>query len=270
MGKKVKSNALVPAGDNGGLVKWDEELAKLTTQAAEAVAGIGGGSFLSLRGGQLSYGGQVMPGNTCAAVILDFVNENIFYGARFDPDQRLSPKCYAFGRDPQRMTPYPDVEEPVHDSCRECPNNAWGTSDTGRGKACKNTMRLALIPAGTYRQATNDFDLFDKAEQYQGADLAFLKIPVTSVKAFGTYVKNLAGVMKTHPVGVVTRIKVVPDGKTQFRVEFEPIAKLPAAMIPVVLARHKEATAAIEFPYQAVAEQPAPAAAAKPKGRRKF
>lgn len=271
MAKKKTSNALVPVAENaGGVVKWEEELARLAGEAEASVAGIGGGSFFSLRNGQLSYGGQALPGNKAAAVVLDFVNENVFYESRFDPDTPTGPKCYAFGRDAAKMCPFDGVEEPVHANCKECPNNAWGSSDTGRGKACRNVMRLALIPAGTYRPEKGEYELFSDAKQFQDAGLAFLKLPVTSVKAWGTYVKQLAGVMKTPPLGVVTGIRVVPDGKTQFRVEFEPLAKLPAAVIPAVLERHREAAASIEFPYQMGDAPAAPAAPPKAKGRRKF
>lgn len=276
MAKKEKSNALVPVEKAGGLVSWDEELAKLAAQAAESVAGIGGGTFFSLRGGQLSYGGQQLPGNTAAAVVLDFVNENVFYGSRFDPDNPTGPKCYAFGRDPQKMAPFDGVDDPVHANCKECPNNVWGSSDTGRGKACRNVMRLALIPAGTFHPERGEFDLFSSAKQFQDAGLAYLKLPVTSVKAWGTYVKQLAAVMKTPPLGVVTRIRVVPDPKTQFRLEFEPLTKIAPEAIPAVIERHKEAAAGIEFPYQmgesapAAAPTAAPVAGVKGKGRRKF
>ena len=48
-----------------------------------------------------------------------------------------------------------------------------------------------------------------------------LRTPVTSVKGFATYLQKIASATKRPLSAVVTKISVVPDAKTQFKVNFD-------------------------------------------------
>lgn len=253
------------AGKTKALAKWDAELAKEAEVAAAMEANTGGGQFISTRGGKLSIDDAPVPGNRMAVHVLDHIMENVYYEGDYDADNPSAPSCYAFGRDEKTMSPHPKVVEAgtaVSEKCAGCPNNEFGSADKGRGKACKNTRRLALLPAGTYDEK-GKLKLFTDSEHHESANIRFMKLPVTSVKGFAGFVKSVAGTLKMPPHGIITKVSVEPDAKTQHKVVFEPVQKLPESVGPAVMKRREEAKATIEFPYASFEESDD-----KPKGKK--
>lgn len=256
------------------VVNWEEEMAKQADIAAASTRSVGaGGRFFSVRAGQLSFDGNPLPGNQMAVVILADVIENSYYDTAFDPDTPASPKCFAFAKDEDDLEPHEAVDkddyfERQHDQCEGCPQNEWASARTGKGKACSNVMRLAMIPAGAYKQlggrnAGLDLELFDDPDHFAKAEVAFLKLPVMSVKNYTKYVKSLATDLRRPPHGVVTNVFLTPSEKSQFVVNFEVVDQLKGELLTVVMPRHHKEQAEIGFPYSPpmVDDQPAPAKA---------
>ena len=242
---------------------YDERLAKMAQGVASREANSVGGEFFTLSGGILKFGGNPVPGNQAGVVILDHIFENVYYSGKYDPNSPSAPMCYAFAVEENDLAPHPNVVQAglsQHETCHGCPMNEWGTADLGRGKACRNTRCLALLQAGSFDQGGcgNIFDLTSDPEALSKAQVGFLKLPVTSVKPFAGYVQQLATSLKRPPVGVVSRVKVVPDAKTQFRVQIDAIMPVPSELIGVVLAKMEEVQAALRTPYPDY-EEPAPA-----------
>lgn len=224
------------------IINWEEELARQADVAAGMEAHTGGGQFFSVRGGMLQFDGAPLPGNQACVVIVDSVFENVFYEGAYDPDSPQAPTCFAFGRDEEEMAPSEVVDKtpefkPQSDRCRGCPQNEFGTARVGKGKACRNTRRLALIPAGSYDSKGN-LTIFDDEEHFRKTPLAFMKLPVTSVKGYATFVKQVAGALRRPPHGIITRVFVQPDAKTQFKVLFEALQLVPNELMGAVMQRH--------------------------------
>ena len=240
--------------------KYNAQLAEMA-RAAASVEKISGGRSLSTSGGILSFDDQPLPGNRVAAIILDSVFENTFYPERYVPGAPIqSPVCYAFARREEDLAPHPSMQSdltyfaPQGYDCTSCPWNEWGSAEIGKGKRCQQRRRLAMLPAGQYVQAANggwDLLLYDDPAAIKGADMATLKLPVTSVKAWAKYVHELSNELQLHPMGVVTEVALVPDAKTQFRVEFTMKERLNDTMLEAVFPRREEAVEAIIQPYQA-------------------
>ncbi len=230
------------------LVKWDEELAKQAQIATQTEAGVGGGSFLGTAQGILKYQGAEVPNNELNVVVVDHILENALYEGAYDPDNPQPPVCFAFGRTEEEMAPHPDSAKPQGDAegkCAGCQWNVWGSADVGRGKACKNIRRLELITEG---------DL----EDIPGAEVAFLKLPVTSVKAWAGYVRQLATNYQRPPLGVVTTIKEIPDAKSQFKIVTSLAGVIEdGEVIGQLLEKQKANEEALFQPYAAAAEAPA-------------
>lgn len=229
---------------------WDEELAQQAQAAAAMESNTSTGQCFSLRGGILSWNDMPIPDNRLAVIIVDSILENVYYDGPYDPDEPQAPCCFAFGRDETEMTPHELVvaaKSNEHDFCSGCPMNEWGSASIGRGKACRNVRRLALIPAGEFKDGK--FNIFDDLEQFETAVIGYLKIPVTSVKGYSAFVKQIAGAMQLPPHGVISCIQVVPDNKSQFKVMFSVIQPVPGELIGTIIKRHKEAQTLIEFPY---------------------
>lgn len=242
------------------MMKWDEELAKYADQsaAAEANAGTGLQSF-SLKAGVLSIDDNQMPNNEMAVVVLDHIFENTFYQEEYDPDNPTPPSAYALGRDeaelrwhedsiPEMETP-DGIEKIAGELCNDTWINSWGSADKGRGKACRNLRRLLMIPAGTLNKKTGEFEMIEDEEHYATVKPAFMKLPPTSTTNWSNYVKSLAGSLRKPPFVIATRVKVVPDQKSQFKVTFEALEEMPQELFEVLLRRHKEAEQLIMQPY---------------------
>lgn len=261
MAKNSPSKTVAEKPKTGTAVaNWEQEMAAQAQAAVEQeqTGGSSGGRFFGLRAGQMTFNDATFPGNQIAVIIVDHIFENIYYEGKFDPDSKNPPTCFAFGRDATTMGPPDTVDE--HDEftrqsdiCDNCVQNEWGSADTGKGKACSNRRRLALISAGTYvpqgRNGGFELELEQEPAHFSSAEMAYMKIPVTSVKGFTAYVKQVADQFKRPLHGVVTRIYVEPDAKSQFKVKFEMIDMVEDDLMPVVMARHNGVKDEIDFPY---------------------
>lgn len=237
------------------VIKWEEKLAAMADAAAAAEQG-GGGNFLSLRGGMLAYQGNAIPGDKINVIVLDSLHERQYFDDDYDPDTPQSPACYAFakaGEDEDEMAPHEKAPHKQSETCACCEWAEWGSSDKGRGQACKQVRRLSLILAD---QAQTPAAIKDAEEVY-------LKVPVTSVKAWRGYVQQIAA-LKRPPFAVVTEISVVKDPKTQFRVQFRLVSQITKAeQFEALMTRHETARKTIDFPYPDFAEEEAAAPARK-------
>jgi hypothetical protein len=231
-----KSGAIEKRG-SAALANWDEELAKAAADVASKEQ-MPTGSFVSLKSGVMSIGGSPIKDNKLEVVIIDHVYENTFYEGDFDPDNPQPPACYAFGRTEEELKPHEKSSGPVHDQCQGCDNNVFGSAEKGKGKACKNTRRLALISADGL-----------SPDSIKDGQVVYLKLPVTSTKAWSMYVKSLAAVFKRPPYGVVTEISVLPDAKSQFKVVFNRVDNIPAQLAAALMARKEKIAEEIMFPY---------------------
>lgn len=270
------------------IVNYDAAYAAKAEQLAKQDRG-SEGTFLSTRGGILALGEEQMPGNQMAVIIVDSVLENAYYSTVYDPAKPMPPTCYAFTRgEPEDMAPHLEsmakdqeyfMPQNIADDgqggiivggCKGCPMNEWGSAvrggQPGRGKACKNQYRLALLPAGLYQQAPNRRDwelgLQDDPTFYENADVVFLKLPITSGTAYERYRKMLRIQHGRPPFGAITRVFLTPDTAHQFHVNFELIELLPAELAPPIFARNEMLEAEAFKGYEApnLEEQAPPAA----------
>lgn len=121
-------------------------------------------------------------------VIVDFTNRNLFYESSYDENNIEAPDCYAVGPKLKDMIPAKNVEKPESDSCAECPLNAFGSR--GKGKACKNTRRLAVLSP-------------DAGPDDQ---LMTLDVSPTAIKRFDKMVSDIARDLNVLPVGVIVEV----------------------------------------------------------------
>ena len=241
---------------------YDEELAKFAAEYATMEDGATGSlPFISTKGGRLTFNGGEVPEGRMNVIVLDHILENHYYADSYDPDNPSSPVCFAFGRKDEEMEPHEKSTEPQCETCKGCPMNEFGSADRGRGKACKNIRRLALITE-------------DELENVEDAQVAYLKVSVTSVKAWAGYVQQLAKVMNIPPFAAVTEVSIVPDPKSQFKLQFKLVEQITdKAIIKELIAKRESIQQELVTPYQAYEpqeeeERPRRGAAKKPAARR--
>lgn len=243
------------------LVNWDEKFAKYAQEgAAREAATVAGGNFMQTAGGILKYKDAAVPGNKMKVVVVNYAFENQLYKGKFNPSDPRSPDCYALAMADIELAPHENVEEPQNEVCEGCPMNEWETADNGIGKACKNIRRLALISAG---------DL-ESSDTVEASEIALLRIPVTSTKAFASYIRQLSEVMKRPAFAVVTEISVEPNPKTQFLISFKFVEMInDQELFEALIAKQELAIKKLLTPYPKNEDRPAPPPAKRPvaKGR---
>lgn len=234
------------------IVKWDEELAKLAKDSTSKMD-VSSNKFISIRGGKLTFGGQEMPGNELRCVVLAYTLENQYYVGRFDPSNPAPPICYSFGLDKDEMAPHEKSSDPQHSECSSCPLNQYESDPNGgRGKACKNVIRLAVI-------AESDLEDLDNAE------VVYMKVPTTSTKNFLAYAKKQIGETLKRPFwSVITNIKVEQDNETAVKVFFSLAEKIDDGELFTPLKdMYTTNTDTVAFAYPDAPERPAKPAKGK-------
>lgn len=221
------------------MTKWDEELAKRASIAMGMEEhALGVGSFISTRGGILTYRDNAVPGNKMNVVILDHVLEYVWYREKFDPDNPQNPDAFALGRDERTITWHENSDpEYAGKLCKDSDILEWGSADTGNGKAAKQSRRLIMITEDALKDIPN-------------AQPAMIKVPVTSVKAWAGYVKNLLDTLKRPPLGVITEISLIPDPKTQFKMQFKLKDSVPNSALEALFKKADDVQEQLMQPYQ--------------------
>lgn len=255
MAPRKRNEEEVPTGR---VNSYDAELAKFAAESQAMESSVRTGAMFSIRNGKLTFNDMPVPGNEMVVVILDSILTNIHYDGPFDPANPSAPTCYAYGKNESEMVPHEQVQNPVCDNCTDCPNNKFGSADTGRGKACKNGRRLAVISGGAL--ANGRFTAVKKPVELEEAELAFLQVPPTSIKGYSMMVKQVAAALKRPPFAVFTKVSVEPDSDKQVVVNFETMGTVPDNLIGTIMKRRDEALEAINFTFEQPEEAPAPKA----------
>lgn len=241
------------------IVNISEQMAR-DAQKYKEQEKIGEGRAITTRAGVFKIGAgddaQEVPGNKLLAIVLDAVWANVYYDTKFDADNVQPPRCYAYGRSEDEMFPHLESMKedmsyfmPQHfvngevKGCVGCPMAEWGSAERGRGKACSNRRKLALLPAGLYEKPGRDWEgqLYDAPSHFQHADIYTLNLPVTSVRNWSKMVQWLSATHNRPPYGAIVEISIRPDAKTQFAIEFEFVELVDQALLPIIYPRHADA-----------------------------
>ncbi len=257
---------------------WEEDMAKAANVAGKSEAKLVERPFFSLGSGQVKLQGAILPGAQAPMIVLDHIHANLYYQGVYDPNTIVPPDCYAFGRADdegniigvdtwdgrKEMAPHKDCTTRVHDQCEGCPMNEFKSARLGQGKACQNTRRLGVIAGGT--MSGDKFTPFTKPEQIENATVAYAKVPATSGKTFGKFVKDTAEALSRPLWGVFTLLKVVPNTKAvpSHILAFENLGLVSNNLMPAVFEKQKAVAADLAFPFA-----PRSTAAPDPKAKGK-
>jgi hypothetical protein len=207
--KTTKAVAVVGRSDLALPSSMQDEFAKhISRDKASAVAV--GWPFISMQGSTpvMSIAGQPIGcdregrENTIEAIILGGARVNSYYKGEFTPGKPVPPSCYAIadplweaGEIETKLAPPVDLRGKESKACADCRFNAFG-SGRGNAKACKNTVRLAMLYAGS--------------SDFAKADGFMLSVPPTGLRGWASYVAPLSAV--NRPVmTVITEIEKIPN-----------------------------------------------------------
>lgn len=209
-----ETTALVKKEDPGALVGWEAEMAKEANAVAATVTV--NAQRISFKGGRITVNGETVKDNKLNVIVVDFGHDKAYYAGAYNEDAKATPICYAFGRDAQNLKPHPAAPEPQCETCAACPHNKFGSAEQGKGKRCKDGVRLMVLPGST------------KIDDVPTGEVFMASVPPTSLKHWATYVKGLKELGRT-PWGVVTEISTRPF-KSFFELQFKPINGVTEAM----------------------------------------
>lgn len=241
------------------LVLWEQEMAAFAAKSAAAEkSSFIGMQKLGVKNGILTVDDVPVPGNELSVITLCAVHHNTWYENAYNANVKTIPACYSFGDhtadDPEAtMAPHEASLQPQGDAdglCAGCELNKMGTADTGKGKACKNTRHIALVTS----------DAAESPEAITAAEVRVLSVPVMSVKFWAAHVKRMNEDLKRPYWGVITRVKVVPDPKSQFLVkfEFEANVEFDGPLYKAFQAKIESIWPELTAPYQEPKEEAAP------------
>lgn len=195
---------------SGALAKWGEAFGDQDRSAIRVT----GAQSIGTQGGTFTLGGEDQ-GDELSLCIVDWANLNIWYEGKWKPGVQRGASCFAVGRaDCDGLVPDAELP-PYHHECATCPHNEWGSDpEGGRGKACKNIVRLVVAHADDVRNGASP----------TGVKTYYLNVPVTSVKEF----MQLAAVIEDKvPLCVLETTITIESGDTGGHVlHFEPAAPI--------------------------------------------
>jgi len=237
--KASKKKTLAKKSTGKGLVvSWQQALADNAQKGKSPKEKALTGDYISIKGGRFSLGGVKIglegKGFELDCVVIAWIFEKAYYDTDYVEGETSAPACAALSYDEDELIPFEDAPAVQCDNCADCWANEW-ESGTGKGKACADRRRLALIVAGK-----ND-----------EMELKLLNIPPTSLKNWKAYINDLDN-MGIHPMQAACNISFDEDytgsGLPPLIFEFmneitsEKALNLTAGMLP-------EATKLIEQPY---------------------
>lgn len=166
------------------------------------------GTRISTKGKVFTLPDGTVSNGPLSLVILDWRITHAYYTGIYDPAKPRSPDCWALSNTVACAPDPLKVKAPKHSECTSCPFNEYGTAATGRGKACKETRRLAVVPPDA-----------------KPGDMPFLlEVSPTGIKSFESLVYALAGRGLT-PLEFITEVAFKSDA-TYPTLVFSPAAPL--------------------------------------------
>lgn len=126
-------------------------------------------------------------------VVVDFVTRNKYYIGKYDENNPTPPECFAVGKTIKDLKPSPNSPDIQAKSCAECPLNQFGSD--GKGKACKNTRMLAVLPPD---------------EVSPTAELMTLEVSPTALKNFDAMANTVKKLYGMPLIGAVIDVEFNP------------------------------------------------------------
>ena len=220
--RTTTATANVPA--KAGVTALADIRAQLAAEVAHLKDQIGkpSGSKIRLKDKTFSFPDGTLDGGPITLAIVDFVSRNHYYVGKYDPKSPALPVCFAVGKNLKDMKPSPNSPEPQASSCADCPNNQFGSD--GRGKACKNTRYLAVLPPDNTDATT---------------ELMTLEVSPTGIKKFDALIATLAN-QNRNPMEV--SVDVAFDERYEYdTLTFNNTQELPEEVIIANFGRRAEA-----------------------------
>jgi hypothetical protein len=220
-----------PATPTGtAVLSIQEQIAQQLARQNETAQGLrSSGSYIGFKNAQLKVDGISIPANQLDVRVLAALSERSWYSKDFDADVVQVPDCYAL----DSGVPHLESSNPQADSCGDCPHNKWGSASRGKGKACRESARVIVIPANV---------------PLASAQMYTAKVPVTSLSTVTSFTSRCGQAGKLMGE-FVTKLSVVEDKKSFFKVHLTPVEVTPEMDMAALLKAQDAAYNLAMTPY---------------------
>ena len=244
--------AKLPVTKTTAVTGWADRMKTAVQKQQKAVLQMGSTSqWISFKGGVIQVKGAVAPAGKFNCIVLAYMQERAWYENEYDASNPGTPGCYAYGDDEGSVpvSPYAKSTDKQSQTCKTCEFSQYGSAAKGRGQACRQSIRIALVPA--------------TADGVNGEPF-FARIPPTSIKYVHGWLKDLG---ETPCFGAVTELSATPDVNDMFHINLNVKSLLPRELQGGVLNLLDKAEEELRQPFP---EMDAPAVTAKPGKKRKL
>ncbi len=187
----MSANATAPST---ALIDYDAEFARIAEETRNSLVPVKG-NFISTKGKLFTFPSGP-PQNVLDCIVLDYICINQLM-TPYNPNVRGVTKCWAMGRDSANLIPSDKSPQRQAENCTTCAMNQYGSATNGgKGKACANTYRLAVVPP----------------DATLSSDIWLLKVSPTSLKKWTNYARFCnTTVGNSGFCRVITRINFDPS-----------------------------------------------------------
>lgn len=228
--------------------------AEMAAEAREGAASFATGSpRISFKGGRITIDKEPVKDNKLALAVITTVLHKAYYDKPYDEGSPSTPVCYAFHEaDPTQMKPHPASPQVQSEACKGCKFNEFGTAAVGKGKACRDIVRvMAIVP---------------DAEDFNGAESRMFDVTGNSLKTWNDYGAQLR--MKDRaPTTVVTQVSTEPF-KAAFRQTYTHVGDLTTEQWAALKSRRDQARQQMMQAYPTISDEEGGEQAPKRKGKK--
>jgi hypothetical protein len=231
-GKKKARGKAVTTTKSKLPANWREQMRQDAAEEDDRVP-VGAGSKITLnKRGQFVFQGADI-GEEIKVIIVDHSFAKKYFDSPYDENNPSPPACFALKLKPDNIAPHDTSPDKQAKICDECWANKFKSDKRGKGKACQDKHRMAVLLID---------DLADDSV------LIEIEVPVTSGGAFRKYIKTLTKGTDNPSYAVVTTITADDDADWQ-KFIFTYDDDVPENLMGVVMARRKEARELVMTPY---------------------
>ena len=137
-------------------------------------------------------------GTEFECVILGSIFENVWYDREYDPDDKEvhDPICFAFNSINAQLAPPSALKTAINKKCDGCPKNEFGSASRGKGKACRNYRRVAVVPWDSVEGKANT------------EEIGIIRIAPTGLQTYAKFVNKIVTMGGKDPVQFVTQFAI--------------------------------------------------------------
>ena len=184
--KDTSTNALL---DLQAQLRKELDIQRATLPAATA-------GRISVKGKKFSIPGGRSSEGPLSAIVLDWRWQRNYFEGSYNPSAIAPPVCTASNKIESELVASPTSSKiQFAGACELCPKNQWGSDVNGKGKACKSSAHLAIVPPDPDPDTTP----------------WMLDVAPTGLKGFVNYVNALQNVSGLLPMQVISDIDFDPN-----------------------------------------------------------